>query len=100
MLVPEIDGKKYFRKNENERFSLINLWVEVKKILLNDKMCREPSGHSAGNQVLASCYAGKAWQFLNQRTHGAREILFDFSIKFSMYQITILKNNRWNSSKI
>ena len=46
--LPEIDGKKYFRKNENERFSLINLWVEVKKILLNDKMCREPSGHNAG----------------------------------------------------
>ena len=74
--LPEIDGKKYFRKNENERFSLINLWVEVKKILLNDKKCREGAeliGHSVGNQVLAFCYAGKAGGSLNQRAHGARE---------------------------
>ena len=39
--LPEIDGKKYFRKNEDERFSLINLWVEVKKTLVRDKKCRE-----------------------------------------------------------
>ena len=74
--LPEIDGKKYFRKNENERFSLINLWVEVKKTLVRDKKCREGAkliGHSAGNQVLAFCYAGKAGRFLNQRAHGARE---------------------------
>ena len=48
---PRNRREEIFQKNENERFLIINLWVEIKKILLTDKKCREivkPSGHSMG----------------------------------------------------